>query len=54
MISGSYSGNIELSNGGTVSGNALAAGELVELSVYKISGGAATEAIYAFKRQTGF
>ena len=55
MISGSYNGTITLANGGAISKVAdagMSAGTIYELSVSKISGGAAaTGGVYAFKRQ---
>jgi len=55
MISGSYNGTITLSNGGEitkVNDAGMAAGTIYELSVSKVSGGAAaTGGVYAFKRQ---
>ena len=54
MISGSYNGTITLSNGGAIekASDAFVEGQIYELSVAKVSGGAAgTGGVYAFKRQ---
>jgi|TARA_R110002020_G_scaffold62891_6_gene167775 hypothetical protein len=51
MVTGSYSGTISLSGGGTIDGNTLSTGTLYEFSVSEVGGGTAPDGIYVFKRQ---
>ena len=54
IVSGSYSGDIELSDGGIIANvsDSLTNGVLYEFSIKKVSGGASTVGgVYVFKRQ---
>jgi len=51
MVSGSYTGNITLSDGGVIDANCLDANTIYEFSVANVEGGVASDGIYVFKKQ---